>query len=90
MDKARELIADHLGVPYSRVCDHVTFRDLGADSLDLSLLTLAFEEAFDLPISEELAESCSTVGDALKLLEHQLRLRHQQRPDTLELTNVGN
>ena len=87
MDKARELIAEHLGVPCSRVRDEATFRELGADSLDLSLLTLAFEEEFDLPISDELAESCSTVGEALRLLGHQLRLRNQLH--TVEMTNIG-
>jgi len=90
MDKARQLIAEHLGVPCSRVQDHVTFRELGADSLDLSLLTLTFEEAFDLLISDEQAETCSTVGDALQLLDHQLRLRNQEqdRSNKSELANV--
>jgi acyl carrier protein len=90
MEKARELIAEHLGVPCSSVRDHVTFRELGADSLDLSLLTLSFEEAFDLLISDEQAETCSTVGDALQLLDHQLRLRDEQhgRSSKAELANV--
>jgi acyl carrier protein len=76
MDKARELIAEHLGLPPTLVQDHVSFRELGADSLDLVSLTMAFEEAFDLPISDEQAEACATVGDALKLLDHQLHSRN--------------
>ena len=90
MDRARELIAEHLGVPCSRVQDDISFRDLGADSLDLSLLTMTFEEAFDLSISDEQAEACSTVGDALHLLDRQLRVREQEqvRSDSAELANV--
>lgn len=75
MDSARDLIAEHLGVSRTLIHDHVSFRDLGADSLDLVSLTMAFEEQFDLPISDEQAEACVTVGDALRLLDQQTRLR---------------
>jgi acyl carrier protein len=67
-DKSRELIATHLGVARSRVLDPVTFRELGADSLDLISLTMAFEEHFDLAISAADAETCACVGDAIALL----------------------
>ena len=73
MDKARNLIARHLGVAGTLIQDQVAFRDLGADSLDLVSLTMAFEEAFDLLISDEQAEACITVGDALRMLDQQLR-----------------
>ena len=76
MDKARDLIAEHLGVDRSLIQDQVSFRSLGADSLDLVSLTMAFEEAFDLPISDEQAEGCMTVGDALRLLDQQVTI-HQ-------------
>lgn len=72
MGRARELIADHLGVDASLVRDDTTFRQLGADSLDLISLTMEFEEEFDLPISDEQAEACTTVGQALELLERQI------------------
>lgn len=88
MDRARELIADHLGVSRTLIQDHVSFRDLGADSLDLCLLTMAFEETFDLQISDEQAETCATVGDALKLLDHELRERDQVRSSGSTLVDV--
>jgi acyl carrier protein len=90
MDKARELIAEHLGLAPTLVQDHVSFRELGADSLDLVSLTMAFEEAFDLPISDEQAEACTTVGDALKLLDHHLESRNlsKRRPGASELIDV--
>ena len=88
MDKARDLIAEHLGVSRALIQDHVTFRDLGADSLDLVSLTMAFEEEFDLPISDELAESCTTIGDAVRLLEQQLSGSAPRRDATAELADA--
>lgn len=79
MDRARDLIAEHLGVSRALIQDQLSFRELGADSLDLVSLTMAFEEAFDLPISDEQAEACTTVGEALGLLDQQLRLRSAGR-----------
>ena len=43
--------------------------DLGADSLDTVELVMAFEEAFDLEIPDEKAETILTVGDAISHLE---------------------
>jgi acyl carrier protein len=39
--------------------------DLGADSLDTVELVMAFEEAFDIEISDEDAEKIRTVSDAV-------------------------
>ena len=77
-EDARRLIADHLGVLDTSISDAVTFRDLGADSLDLISLTMALEERFDLHISDLDAEACATVGDAVALL-HRIRLRSESR-----------
>ena len=43
--------------------------DLGADSLDTVELVMAFEEAFDVEIPDEKAETILTVGDAIAHLE---------------------
>ncbi|MCJ7788716.1 MAG: acyl carrier protein, partial [Candidatus Atribacteria bacterium] len=42
--------------------------DLGADSLDIVELIMAFEEEFDVEIPDEDAEKIKTVGDATKYL----------------------
>jgi acyl carrier protein len=39
--------------------------DLGADSLDVVELVMAFEEAFDIEIPDEDAEKIRTVQDAV-------------------------
>jgi len=43
--------------------------DLGADSLDIVELVMAFEEAFDIDIPDEDAEKLSTVKEAIVYIE---------------------
>ena len=43
--------------------------DLGADSLDIVELVMAFEEAFDLDIPDDEAEKIKTVKDAVDYIE---------------------
>lgn len=71
--KVKEIIVNELGVEPEKVTDEASFvEDLGADSLDIVELVMAFEEAFDIEIPDEDAEKLQTVGDAMKYLkEHQ-------------------
>lgn len=50
--------------------------DLGADSLDLVELVMAFEEEFNFEISDDEAESCYTVHDIQILLCRKLGIPH--------------
>ena len=43
--------------------------DLGADSLAIVELVLAFEEQFEIDIPDEDTEKIRTVGDAVKYIE---------------------
>ena len=43
--------------------------DLGADSLDIVELVMAFEEAFEIEIPDEDAEKITTVKDAISYIE---------------------
>ena len=68
--KVKKIVADHLGVEEEKVVDEASFiDDLGADSLDTVELVMAFEEAFDVEIPDEKAETILTVGDAISHLE---------------------
>ena len=43
--------------------------DLGADSLDIVELVMAFEEEFGVEIPDDAAEKISTVSDAIKYID---------------------
>ena len=70
-DKVRNIIAEHLGIDdLGKLTNDAKFiDDLGADSLDTVELVMAFEEAFDVEIPDEKAETILTVGDAITHLE---------------------
>jgi|TARA_A100001015_G_scaffold109929_1_gene122009 acyl carrier protein len=70
-DKVKKIIAEHLGIDdMSKITEDAKFiDDLGADSLDTVELVMAFEEAFDVEIPDEKAETILTVGDAISHLE---------------------
>lgn len=73
LKKIQEIAADQLDVDESLITMDASFiNDLEADSLDLVQLMMAFEEEFDMEISDEEAEEISTVGDAVNYIkEHQ-------------------
>jgi acyl carrier protein len=53
-------------VDEAEVTANASFQDdLGADSLDIVELVMAFEEAFDVEIPDEDAEKIKTVQDAV-------------------------
>ena len=70
-EKVKKIIAEHLGIDdMSKITNDAKFiDDLGADSLDTVELVMAFEEAFDVEIPDEKAETILTVGDAIAHLE---------------------
>ena len=53
-EKVKQIIVEQLGVDESQVDPSASFvDDLGADSLDIVELVMAFEEAFDLEFSHQ-------------------------------------
>jgi acyl carrier protein len=69
--KVKQIIVEQLGVDESQVDMNASFvDDLGADSLDIVELVMAFEEAFELEIPDEDAEKITTVKDAVEYIEN--------------------
>ena len=63
-EKIRGLVAEQLGVDASEMDARASILDdLGADSLDVVEMVMAIEEAFDIEIADEDAESMRTIGD---------------------------
>jgi acyl carrier protein len=68
--KVKQIIVEQLGVDEGQVDSTASFvDDLGADSLDIVELIMAFEEAFDLDIPDEDAEKITTVKDAIEYID---------------------
>lgn len=70
LEKIQELVADGLGVDADKVVPAASFKDdLGADSLDLFELVMAFEEEFGVSIPAEELEKMVTVQDVMDYIE---------------------
>jgi acyl carrier protein len=70
LDTVQSIIVELLAVDASKVTKEARFReDLGADSLDLVELIMAFEEKFGADISDEDAQKITTVGEAVKYID---------------------
>jgi acyl carrier protein len=68
--RVRKIIADRLQVDAESVTPAASFvEDLGADSLDLVELVMAFEEEFSVEIPDQDAENMKTVGAAIDYLK---------------------
>lgn len=69
-DKVKEIVVEQLGVDEADVAMDSTFiDDLGADSLDIVELIMAFEEEFNIEIPDEIAEKIKTVKDAVEYID---------------------
>ena len=65
-EKVRDIVVEQLGVEADEVSIDSTFiDDLGADSLDIVELIMAFEEEFNIEIPDEAAEKIKTVQDVV-------------------------
>jgi acyl carrier protein len=70
-DKVKSIIVEQLGVDADEVTNEASFTDdLGADSLDIVELVMAFEEEFGIEIPDEEAEKISNVREAVEYIEH--------------------
>ena len=70
-ERVKEVISEQLGIDdLDSITMETTFiDDLGADSLDIVELIMAFEEEFDMEIPEAEAEKITSVGDVVEYIE---------------------
>ncbi len=67
-------LVEQLGVNPEQVTPQASFiEDLGADSLDIVELVMAFEEEFSVEVPDEDAEKLQTVGDVIKYIEERAK-----------------
>ena len=69
-DKVKAIVVEQLGVDEAEVTIDSTFiDDLGADSLDIVELIMAFEEEFSVEIPDDVAEKIKTVKDTVEFID---------------------
>jgi len=69
-EKVKKIVVEHLGVDAEKVTEESSFiDDLGADSLDIVELVMAFEEEFGVEIPDDAAEKIATVKDAIAYID---------------------
>jgi acyl carrier protein len=73
-ERVKQIIVEQLGVDEAEVTPTAHFiDDLGADSLDIVELVMAFEEAFEIEIPDEDAEKITTVKDAIDYIQSHVK-----------------
>ena len=69
-ERVKKIVVEHLGVEAAQVKEDAKFiDDLGADSLDIVELVMAFEEEFGVEIPDDAAEKITTVKDAIDYID---------------------
>jgi acyl carrier protein len=69
-ERVKKIVVEHLGVENEKVTEEASFiDDLGADSLDIVELVMAFEEEFGVEIPDDAAEKITTVKDAIDYID---------------------
>ena len=69
-EMVRAIVVEQLGVDEADVQIDSTFiDDLGADSLDIVELIMAFEEEFEIEIPDDVAEKIKTVKDTVDYID---------------------
>lgn len=72
LKNACRIVADHIGIALETVNADSVIYDLGADSLDLIEIVMAFEWEYEIEIPDEDADGIETVGDIVAYLRKKL------------------
>jgi acyl carrier protein len=69
LERVKKVTVEELGVKEEEVVEGASFQeDLGADSLDVVELVMAFEDEFGIDIPDEEVSDIKTVGDAVNYI----------------------
>jgi len=73
IERVKKIVVERLEVDAEKVNEKASFiDDLGADSLDLVELVMAFEEEFGIEIPDDVQEQIGTVGDAVRFINERV------------------
>jgi acyl carrier protein len=73
LNRVKKVTVEELGVKEEEVVETASFtEDLGADSLDVVELVMAFEDEFGIDIPDEEVGNIKRVGDAVVYIQEKL------------------
>ena len=73
IERVKKIVVERLEVDAEKVNEKASFiDDLGADSLDLVELVMAFEDEFGIEIPDDVQEQIATVGDAVRFIKERV------------------
>jgi acyl carrier protein len=73
LERVKKVTIEELGVKEEEVVEGASFiEDLGADSLDVVELVMAFEDEFGIDIPDEEVNEIKSVGDAVRYIDKKL------------------
>ena len=73
IERVKKIVVERLEVDADKVNEKASFiDDLGADSLVLVELVMAFEEEFGIEIPDDVQEQIGTVGDAVRFIKERV------------------
>ncbi len=73
LNRVKKVTVEELGVKEEEVVETASFtEDLGADSLDVVELVMAFEDEFGIDIPDEEVGNIKTVGNAVSYIQEKL------------------
>ncbi len=76
LDRVKKVTCEELGVSENEVVETASFvDDLGADSLDLVELVMAFEEEFSVDVPDDDAANLKTVGQAVSYINEKIKAK---------------
>jgi acyl carrier protein len=69
-NRVKSIIATYLDLPEELLVEDASLsQDLGADSLEITEMVMAFEEEFGFTINDDMADRFLTVGDIIRHLQ---------------------
>lgn len=72
-ERVKKVVVEELSVKPEEVVESASFQeDLGADSLDVVEIAMAFESEFDIDIPDDDLSQIKTVGDATNYIKGKL------------------
>ena len=69
----KEAMKKELDRDFDNITPATTFEELALDSLDIVQLIMAIEEAFEIEIDDDSAESFKSIADLLEYIEAQTK-----------------